>query len=760
MQYGKVLSFFVIVLAFASPTLNARESTRWRGVVCSAEAKAPLANVYIRTQSGDIVAVSDESGRYEFLCYDNCPSKLRLSLVGYADRAISLAKAGSDSDNAIDTVFLTVQPKIVDGIVVMSERDTHREAAADNVQNFERKQLLAASGSLNDPFRFLQQSPSVSIPNDFRNDLVIRGGNPTETVVIVEGFETANINHFGSQGSTGGPFSMLVSDQVGAIRLAGNNFSVKYPNRLSGLAEIDLLGREEINTGGGASLDLSGVSGNVRWGSKTKPLYLLAHARKSYLDLLKSRLNAPAVPQYADASIKTGYRISPSQSITLFSLAGSDRFELPPGVWGYANGRFAFQQDQVLSGVRWTSLLSPNTLIETGYALNYTRYDMKGDFDNHTANYINQSYERFHRLTFDLTSLYSEHIQLNLGGSYRATHADYPMSLANFRDEFGINQKWIRQVEELSIQEFSEYLELSASVLKALKITVGARHDFQDLANASLFSPRLSASYAVSPALTFFASAGEFGQTAPLIWQTSDKQNRTLDYIRATHYAVGATSTLPTGLRLTLTGYRKNYPNYPVTTIWPTRPMVDFATDYKFYEMRRIELCGHGFSQGLELTIEKTFGTALNFAAGGALLTSRYNNGKGREIDGDFDTDYSLNFATDLHPLAHWSLALRFAANGGRPYTPINEPISRTANYTYLDYRRLNQAHYAPYNRLDAKLTYDRQFSFGRMSIYLDVMNVYDRKNVYQYYWDSKTTSIQPLYQWQLLPVAGVAFDF
>lgn len=750
----------IMCLASVAASTLGGQSVRVRGVICSQETRQPLPNVYAKTLEGKILAVSDYSGTYDFRCSDNCPSTIRFSFIGYADTLLTPQYNQETRSCDIDTVFLVVQPHVVDGLIVTSDRLQDQTASASSLQKYGLQQISAASGSLNDPLRVLQQSPSVTSGNDIRNDLTIRGGNPAEAVIMVEGFETANINHFGSQGSTGGPFGMIAANQVSEIRLATGAYSVRYPNRLSGLAEIDLVGMDEVASGGKVSLDLSGAIADLRLGSRTSPLYLLAHGRKSYLDLLKSQMNTPSVPQYVDANIKAGWRISPSQIITLFTINGADRFAMSPGVYGFDDGYIDYRGDQIFSGIKWSSLLSPTSLLETRYAFNYARYDIRGSFNNHTAYYVNQALERTHRLSCDLSSRRSSYLEVNIGGSLRYTAADYPLSFADFRDEFGASKRYVRLREELTFSELAEYVEATLTPFRPLKITAGIRYDFQTLADVSLLSPRLAVSCTLSKAFTLFTSVGRFGQTPPLVWLASDQQNRTLDYVLASHYTAGVNCILPNDLCLTLTGYEKRYPNYPTAYVWPFRPMVDFGTDYKFYETRQIRENGKGFCRGIELTLNKQLGRSASLQVGGALVTSRYSNGRGLEIDGDFDTDYMLSLAADYCPFTHLSLSARLMAEGGRPYTPIDTRASYLGDYTILDYRRLNQGRYPPYNRLDLKLSYDHQLGHNRLSVYLDIMNVYDRKNVYLYFWDTDARSIAALYQFRLLPVAGVSFEF
>jgi hypothetical protein len=748
-----------IVLLTPLP-LPASDLVHLTGVVCSHEAHRPLANVYIKLSNGKVLAVTDESGEYAFDLSDRRPITVFFSLIGYRTESRSLVFKSSTMEHQTDTVFLKIRPEIAEGITVLGDIDSQRDLATPNWQTFDSKQLRTASGSLGDPMRYLQQLPSVTVSSDYRNDLIVRGGNPAEMAILVDGFETTNVNHFGTQGSTGGLFGILSSDNVSEVNFSAGGFSVKYPNRLSGLTEIKIAGKEEMKSGAKVSLDLSGLSGSVGMASPTSSSYLQAHGRQSYLDLLKGQLNLPAAPMYRDMVVKSGFKLGQKQLFSIFGLASSDRFSLPPGVLGFDDGSLEYSQTQSFTGLKWIALLSPESVLETKYGLSYSQCHIKGYFSSGFTSYDNLSVERSHKLSCDFSSRQAEHLELNLGASYKYSNADYQVGMSSHYDDFGRIWPTSTIKEKLGSGELGEYLEIASTHLHKLRLTLGIRYDYQVMLDAGLVSPRVSASYALSEAVHVFATLGRFGQAPPLFWLAADKGNRTLDYIRATHRTAGVRYDPNPNLQLLAEIYHKCYLNYPVNRYESVRTMVDFGTDYRFYETQFVSEEGKGFARGAELSLKKRFGSRVNSVLGLSLHTSRFTGISQKEIEGDFNTAFIINISADYQFTDFLQIAAHFAGAGGRPYTPISPRLSYLHNYTVLEHSQINAKHYPPYHRLDIKVTFNQRIRNGQLSAYIDVMNVYNRKNVYMYYWDSNDGEIEALYQWQLLPLLGITYQF
>ena len=71
------------------------------------------------------------------------------------------------------------------------------------------------AGALQDVARYVQTLPGVSIgSNDFRNDIIVRGGSPLENLFIVDNIEIPNINAFANFASAGGTVSLLDAELI------------------------------------------------------------------------------------------------------------------------------------------------------------------------------------------------------------------------------------------------------------------------------------------------------------------------------------------------------------------------------------------------------------------------------------------------------------------------------------------------------------------------------------------------------------------
>lgn len=96
-------------------------------------------------------------------------------------------------------------------------------------------------GSNKDVSRIVRSYPGVSYsPVGYRNDLIIRGGGPSENVFFIDGVEIPNINHFATQGASGGPVSILNSDLIREISFYTGSFPANRGGALSSVMDISL----------------------------------------------------------------------------------------------------------------------------------------------------------------------------------------------------------------------------------------------------------------------------------------------------------------------------------------------------------------------------------------------------------------------------------------------------------------------------------------------------------------------------------------
>ena len=183
-------------------------------------------------------------------------------------------------------------------------------------------------GANKDVARIVRSYPGVSYsPIGYRNDLIVRGGGPSENAFFIDGIEIPNINHFATQGASGGPVSILNSDLIREISFYTGSFPANRGGALSSVMDITLKDGNSEKQAFKATIGASeaGASASGHIGKKTT---YIASVRQSYLQLLFKLLGLPILPDYIDAQVKFKTRIDPRNEVTVLALAGFDDMKL------------------------------------------------------------------------------------------------------------------------------------------------------------------------------------------------------------------------------------------------------------------------------------------------------------------------------------------------------------------------------------------------------------------------------------------------
>lgn len=173
------------------------------------------------------------------------------------------------------------------------------------------QEIEKSPGANRDISKVVNSFPGVATVagGGYRNDLMIRGGGPAENKFYLDGVEIPNINHFSTQGASGGPVGIIDADLIREVNFYTGAFPVNRGNALSSVFDFKLLDstpdRYTFKGTVGASELAVGSKGHI--GSRTT--YVVS-VRQSYLQLLFSLLDMPFLPRYTDAQFKIKTRFS------------------------------------------------------------------------------------------------------------------------------------------------------------------------------------------------------------------------------------------------------------------------------------------------------------------------------------------------------------------------------------------------------------------------------------------------------------------
>ncbi len=607
-----------------------------------------------------------------------------------------------------------------------------------NISDIER-----IPGANKDIARIVRSYPGVSFsPIGYRNDLIVRGGGPSENTFFIDGIEIPNINHFATQGASGGPVSILNSDLIREIKFYTGAFPANRGGALSSVMDITLKdgNPDKRSYKGTLGASEAGISTSGHIGSKTT---YIASVRQSYLQLLFKLLGLPMMPNYIDGQFKTKTNINKRNTITVLGLAGFDNLKLNDDIKD-AGDRYLLsylpklRQETFSVGIAWKHISDYHTqIVSAGYNyLNNRSIKYNGNDDSIETNLRLKSsgLEGKGTIRFENRSIYGLWIvREGVESSWR--HYDSKI--------FRLTQSGIPIDYRSTVGFFMGAVYASAdyrSPDNSLTASAGLRADISSYSAETTkiwkqLSPRGSISYNFKSGWSLNASAGLYHQLPPvtaLSFRNQEKTlvNKGLEYMRAASGAIGTEWRYKEKLMLSLEAFYKHFLDIPVSLATGV-PLTCIGADYGSIGEEELASTGQGRSYGVEIMARWIIPDKLNLIGSATLYTSEYRSDKNSDyISSAWDNRFIINLSAVYDLPKNWSIGAKVSAIGGAPYTPYNEEESSyklvwDANGRPIpDYSRYNTCRLNPYAQLDIRI--DKEFYFKKwaLSIYLDMENV------------------------------------
>jgi hypothetical protein len=636
-----------------------------------------------------------------------------------------------------------------------------------SITTFLREEIRRAPGSMGDVSRIIMTLPSVAKVDDQTNNLIIRGGSPLENSFYVDNIEIPNINHFPTQGASGGPIGLLNVDFIHDVDFHAGGFSAIYGDKLSSIMNITFREGNRDEFDGQLDLNFAGF-GTVAEGPlfQGKGSWLLS-ARRSYLDLLVKVIDVGTsiAPRFGDFQGKITYNINPHHQLRILAIGADDHSRSDEEAAVENDMVYYGNQDitQTTVGMDWQALWNQKGYSNT--SVSYTASDYREDFfetgiDKQILK--NRSFET----TFTLRNL--NHWRLNrkhsLEFGVEAKHllADYDNFYAENTDALGNPVPALVMNKKLSADKLTLFANYSVKPTARMTATLGLRGDYFSYNRNGYLSPRFSFSYQLNEKTTISVSTGLFTQNLPLVLLAQNPGNRELKDPRAIHFVASLEHLVTENTRFTLEMYQKNYQNFPLDPNQPGLFLIDeiYYQYGFFYSHDQIIDNGKAFSRGIEVMIQKKFAKDFYGLISASYFRTGYRGFDGIWRDRIFDNRVLFSIEGGYKPNSTWEFSLRWIYAGGHPYTPFDMEASAAVNRGVFDANQINAARYPAYHSLNVR--FDRRFHFSSSNLifYFSIWNVYNRKNVASYYWNSVKNQPDTIYQWSLLPIFGLEYEF
>ena len=643
-------------------------------------------------------------------------------------------------------------------------RPNYFEAVTDNplsVNTQSYSEIRRLPGGLEDVVRAISILPGVAQVQNGRNDLIVRGGAPSENLYVVDGIEVPNINHFGTQGATGGPLSFINLDYIANTTFSTGGFGARYGDKLSSVTNIDLREGREDHWGGKATISATQFGINLEGPLKDKGTLVLS-ARRSYLDFLFKAAGFAFVPEYWDFLIKSEYSLGKHDRLNLVGLSAIDNVKLfnDTAEKRYNNSRIlASDQYQAVIGLTWKHLFhtgfSTVTLSNNRYRYNIEQIDTLRN-----PIFTNESLERETSLTANMVYKPAKRTEFTFGLQGRMVLFNSDILLPNFRTGFNDTLNVDASLDTTAYKA-AGWIQAS-QMLSRLNITLGARFDYFNLIKKGFsLSPRLSLQYQLSNLTQLSASAGRYYQAPAYVWIITNEMNRKLKPIAVDQYILGVQHLLRDDLKVTLEGYYKDYHDYPASTLRPYLVMANTGAGFGGAEegfasfgLDPLQSIGKGYARGIELFAQKRTSRIPHYA----LLSISYNQSQFKGLDGisrpsSFDQRLIVNFGGGYIFNSRWEISGKFRLATGRPYTPYNADLSQSASL-------YNSKRIAVNHSLDLRI--DRRWALGDWELitYMDVQNIYNRKYRDVPRYNAYTKKFEDQASIGILPSIGISLEF
>ncbi len=709
----------------------------------------PLPFVNVIVSGTAIVAVSDIDGNFSITGLQNGFVQLRATSVGYESTQSDEIQV-TNAKVAYVEIAMQQSTKNLQEVVVTANSNRTREESPVSLQTLGLSEIEGNPGSNRDITKVIQSLPGVGSAPTFRNDVIIRGGGPTESRFYLDGVEIPYLNHFSTQGSSGGVVGIINADFISSVNYYSGAFPANRGNALSGVFEFSQVDGNKDRAKFRASLGASEVSLTAD-GPLGKRSTFVFSVRQSYLQFLFSALGLPFLPTYNDYQFKNRTRINDKSELTIISIGALDRNKLNTGIenpdesqryilrylpvnnqWNYALG--AVYKHFSKNGYQ-TYVLSRNMLNNTAF-----KYPDNDESKLKTLDYKSQEMENKFRAE-----------QVERFGTWKLLSG---VSLEYAKYNNSTKQKLFAGGQLIDIDYYSDIEMFKYGVFaqaskmlfnESLTLSLGFRSDWNNFSKSmknpvNQLSPRFSASYSLTDNLKLNFNTGKYYQLPSYLtlgYRNSqgtlvNKEND-LKYIAANHYIAGIEYIPQNDLSFNTEIFYKTYANYPFS-LKDSITLANKGADFAAVGDEPVKSTGEGHAYGFEFTTR--WKTANNFTM---YLSYTYVRSEFKDKNGDWnpsawDSRNLLTLMTSKKFQGNWTLGAKWRLLGGLPYTPYDTTNSALVNVwdsqgrAYLDYNRLNSNRLSTLQQLDVRLDKKYYFRTWSLMMYIDIQNLYASK--------------------------------
>ena len=736
----------LLILLTISTYVLAQNTGTFSGQIIDEKTQYPLEGSSVILEGTNIGVITDANGYFTF---ENVPAKsynIQATYLGYESQTLynvivksvgtpSLLFKLNEASEALDEIILS-----------KSSFRTSKETPL-STQSFSAVEIETYPGGNNDIAKVAQSLPGISPSiGGFRNDFIIRGGAPNESVYYLDGVEIPNINHFSTQGSAGGPVGMLNVAFIREVTLSSSAFGAEYDNPLSGVLAFEQREGNDQKYSGNVRIGASeaGATFNgplFKRGKERSNTTLMVSARRSYLQFVFALVGLPIRPDYWDYQWKLNHTIDERNSLTFIGLGSIDDFSV------VAPDDFDVEQQAALEtapiieqrtitlGLTWKHKFKNgtgqvNTTLSTNRLKNvFSQYQ---DNENKTGIlFRNDSKEQETKLRVHATQYIKDwkvSYGLNVQQSVYTNNTDDVVGGLGYETA-------------IDFAKYGFFGKLSRSFANnRLSLAIGLRSDADSFTNGSTLidnlSPRLSASYMLNESSSWKlnASVGRYFKIPTytmLGFQNNSGEfiNKSNRYTQSDHYVFGVEYNLSPSARFTVEAFRKDYSQYPVSVLDGVS-LANKGAGFEVLGNEAVVDTGSGLSKGIEVLFQQKLSNNFYGILAYTLFSSEFSGIDNVRLPSVWDSGNLLTFTGGYKLPKNWEVSLRYRYAGATPFAPTDTAATLiTYPQVIINYSRLGENKLSTFKQGDFRL--DKKWNFEKLSFnfYIEIQNFLAQEN-------------------------------
>lgn len=780
-----ILFLFAAILSLSSVTLFAQTNTQTiKGTVIDKQSQTPLPGVNIVLISAEPpkAAVTDIDGQFKLTDVNPGRYDIKITYLGYKEIVMPNVVVTSGKEVSLD-IGLEENVTALNEVVIAGTKknETANELSTVSGRSFSMEEVNRYAGGRSDPSRLAANFAGVSSPDDSRNDIVIRGNSPTGVLWRIEGLNIPNPNHFSTIGTTGGPVSAINTNLLKNSDFFTSAFPSEYGNANAGV--FDLGFRKGNSDKREHTIQLGALTGleamtegpiNKAKGSS----YLIAY-RYSFTGVAQKigiPIGTTATPFYQDLSFKFTGGNTKFGRFTLFGLGGKSKIDFihnkidSTDLFADPTRDAYFTSDLALVGLKHFIRVGEksyfNTVIGSTYAGSNYNEDSIAKQDAKTTRILENKTTRIH---YSVNTSFNSKISSKLFVKVGAIGEVMNLNLFYRNREFTPMWQQIWDFNDFTTL-IQGYAHAKYSFNDKLTLNTGVHAQYLTLNNSVSVEPRAGLKYQVNNKNTISVGYGMHSQMQPTDVYfyrtlqadgTYSQSNKDLDFTKSHHFVLGYDVLPVKDWRIKTEVYYQMLYNVPVSIAPGSFSMLNAGASFNPNEQGYLKNSGTGTNYGAELTIEKFFSKGYYGLITGTVYESKYKGSDKIERNTAFNGKFVYNvlvgkeFKVGKEKRNSFTIDVKMTQAGGRYYTPVDLAASQIVKQQILkgDEYAFTERN-SDFFRLDVKTGFTMNSKKRKVSqsIFFDVQNVTNNKNVFAQRYNPLTNSINTAYQIGLFP--------